>query len=446
LPAKRRTVVLRDGPANGEDPLLERRDQRRRDMSERIAFPAHGRAQADIAAALERMRESDADWRHGRVPLYVFGSLPEVEAVGRDAYAAYFTENALGARRAFASLARMESDVIAMSLDLFQAPRSAAGSMTSGGSESILLAVKACRDYARARRDDANFRGNLVLPETAHPAFDKAARLMDLPVRRMPVREDFRADPDAMAAAIDKDTIMLVGSVPCFPFGVIDPIADLSELALSRALWLHVDACVGGYLAPFARAAGSTVPAFDFSLPGVTSLSADLHKFGFCPKPASVILFRDAESADFAGFDLDVWPSGRFRTGTLVGTRPGGAVAGAWAVLNYLGHEGYTAIATRLIAMRKAYVEGIEAIAPLKVYGKPDLTIFAFGAPGLDIAAVAKTMASRGWVPGMTSRPPGMHMMASLLHESARDDYLTDLAAAVALAPRVELQRVGAEY
>lgn len=415
-------------------------------MSERTAFPVQGRPREELGATLERMRQGDADWRHGRVPLYVFGSLPEVEAVGRDAYAAYFTENALGARRAFASLGRMESDVIGMSLDLFQAPEEAAGSMTSGGSESILLAVKACRDHARARRDDAAFRGNLVLPETAHPAFDKAARLMDLPVRRVRMSADFRADWHAMAAAIDQDTMMLVGSVPCFPFGVIDPIADLSELARSRGLWLHVDACVGGYLAPFARAAGSAVPAFDFSLQGVASLSADLHKFGFCPKPASVILFRDQTYADFAGFDLDVWPSGRFRTGTLVGTRPGGAVAGAWAVLNYLGRDGYTAIAARLIAMRKAYVEGIEAIAPLRVFGRPDLTIFAFGAPGLDMAAVAGAMATRGWVPGMTSKPPGMHIMASLLHEAARPDYLADLAGAVALAPLVEGQQTKVEY
>ena len=183
-------------------------------MSERTTFPTQGRARDELAATLERMRSGDADWRHGRVPLYVFGSLPEVEAVGRDAYAAYFTENALGARRAFASLARMESDVIAMSLDLFHAPADAAGSMTSGGSESILLAVKACRDHARVRRGDDGFRGNLVLPETAHPAFDKAARLMDLPVRRVPVGADLRADPGAMAAAIDGDTMLLVGSVP----------------------------------------------------------------------------------------------------------------------------------------------------------------------------------------------------------------------------------------
>ncbi|MDE2334026.1 MAG: aspartate aminotransferase family protein [Rhodospirillales bacterium] len=415
-------------------------------MSERTMFPAKGRAREELWAALETMRDGDADWRHGRVPLYVFGSLPEVEAVGRDAYAAYFTENALGARRAFGSLARMEGEVVAMSLDLFQAPQTATGSMTSGGSESILLAVKACREDARRRRGDAAFRGNLVLAETAHPAFDKAARLMDLPVRRVPAGADYRADARAMAAAIDRDTMMLVGSVPCFPFGVIDPIGELSELASSRDLWLHVDACVGGYLAPFARAAGHPVPPFDFALPGVVSMSADLHKFGFCPKPASVVLFRDQQRADGAGFDLDVWPSGRFRTGTLVGTRPGGAVAGAWAVLNYLGRDGYTMIASRLIAMRQAYVEGIEAIAPLRVFGKPDLTIFAFGAPGLDMAGVAKGMETRGWVPGMISRPPGMHMMASLLHEAARADYLADLSAAVAAAPRIQQDSVSAEY
>ncbi len=377
------------------------------------------------------MREADADWRNGRVPLYVFGSLPEVADVGRDAFMAFFSENALGARRAFKSIGQMEQEVIEMALDLFHAPDGATGSMTSGGTESILLAVKACRDFTRARRGEATFRGNLVLPETAHPAFDKAAHLMDLTVRRITVGADFRADPTAMAAAVDSETILLVGSAPCFPYGIIDPIADLAELALARDLWFHVDACVGGYLVPFVRDLGHPVPDFDFGLPGVVSLSADLHKFGFCPKPASTILFRDSAHAEAAGFDLDVWPSGRFRTGTLVGTRPGGGVAAAWAVLNYLGRDGYRAIAARLIAMRDAYISGIETIPGLRVFGRPDLTIMAFGGETMDMAAVAQAMEARGWVPGLVRKPPGLHIMASLLHEGVRDEYLRDLAASV---------------
>src|SRR6185437_6979520 len=180
-------------------------------MTGRAGFPAQGRAWPDIAEALARMRANDLDWKGGRVPLYVFGAPDDVAMVGREAFMTFFSENALGARRAFPSLAQMEREVIGMTLDLYHAPDGATGMMTSGGTESILLAVKACRDAARARRGNPRFRGNLVLPETAHPAFDKAALLMDLPVRRVPVAADFRADPAAIAAAIDEDTILLVG-------------------------------------------------------------------------------------------------------------------------------------------------------------------------------------------------------------------------------------------
>lgn len=415
-------------------------------MTARVAFPVRGRPEAEIFDLIDRMRENDADWRHGRVPLYVFGALPEIEEIGRRAYMAYFTENALGARRAFRSLGRMEAEIEDMALDLFHAPEGAQATVTSGGTESILLAVKACRDRLRERRGEAGARGNLVLPETAHPAFDKAARLMDLEVRRVAVGGDLRADCGALAAAIDRETILLVGSVPCFPYGVIDPIPELAELALARGLWLHVDACVGGYLAPFARVLGRPVPEFDFALPGVTSLSADLHKFGFCPKPASTILFRDQAAADCSGFDLEVWPSGRFKTRTFVGTRPGGSVAAAWAVLNHLGRDGYQALAQRLLAMREAYVSGIEAIPGMRVFGRPELTIIAFGAAGIDMEAVARAMEVRGWVAGRVRKPPGLHIMASLLHEGAREQYLADLAAAAAAAPSGPGAEVSAIY
>lgn len=412
----------------------------------RTKFPEYGSPRADITAALARMRENDADWRGGRVPLYVFGSLPDVAAVGREAFMEFFTENALGSRRAFKSVGRMEEEVLGMALDLFHAPEGASGSMTSGGTESVVLAVKASRDFARSVKNLPGHRGNLVLPESAHPAFDKAARLMDLEVRRVPVASDFRADVGAMAAATDDDTILIVGSAPCFPYGVIDPIRALSELAVSRGLWLHTDACVGGYLAPFAREIGRTIPDFDFSLPGVASLSADLHKFGFCPKPASTVLFRDGKRADCAGFDLDVWPSGRFKTNTLVGTRPAGGVAAAWAVMNYLGREGYRAIAERLMTMRDAYVAGIDAIPGMRVYGNPELTILSFGGEDIDIGSVAGFMEKRGWVPGMIQKPPGLHMMASLLHEPARETYLSDLQQAVASASAKAPGTVSATY
>jgi glutamate/tyrosine decarboxylase-like PLP-dependent enzyme len=397
-----------------------------------IRFEEKGRDHDAIMAALEGFKTADADWKGGRVPLYVFSGPADVGAIGQAAFNAFFSENALGARRAFPSLARMEGEVIGMGLDLFRAPAGAAGNMTSGGTESIIMAVKACRDHARARRGDAAFRGNIVAPETAHPAFEKAAALMDPTVRRVPARADYRADVPAMAAAIDDTTMMLVGSAPCFPFGVIDPLAELSELALSRGLWLHSDACVGGWMAPFAAEIGRGIPAFDLGLPGVSSLSADLHKFGFTPKPASCVFYRSAALHAHQEMAFDVWPSGRFGTNTMVGTRPGGAVAASWAVLRYLGREGYRRIAHDVLTMRDAYIAGLTAIPGMTIRGAPELANIAFGCDDTDMGAVAAALGEKGWVPGMVRTPPSLHLMLSLHHEPAREAYIRDVTEAVA--------------
>ena len=263
----------------------------------------------------------------------------------------FFTENALGGKRAFHGLKKMEDDIVSMGLSLFHAPDDAAGFFTTGGSESIISAVLACRDFGRRQSGRADKRGNIVLPYSAHPAFTKAARLMDIELRRIPVAANYRADVAAMSRAIDADTMMLVGSAPCFSYGTIDPIVDLGRLAQERGVWLHVDACVGGYIAPFAAKAGYPIPTFDFAVPGVTSISADLHKFGFCPKPASTVFYRSADRAACQPFEMDDWPGGKFATATLVGTRPGGAVAGAWATLQGMGEQGYVSTARQIMEL-----------------------------------------------------------------------------------------------
>ena len=369
---------------------------------------------AEIMARARGLRAGDLDWRAGRLPLYMFSATEEVQALGRAAFNAFFSENALGARRAFPSLKRMEDEVIAMGLDLFHGPQGGVGNMTSGGTESIVMAVKACRDRSREQRGDQAFRGNLVLPESAHPAFEKAAALMDLPIRRVALAEGFVADPAAMAAAADADTIMMVGSVPSFSYGTIDPIAALAEICQARGIWLHVDACVGGWLAPFVADLGRDVPPFDFALPGVMSLSADLHKFGFCPKPASTIFYRDATLQECQEFSFDSWPSGRFATQTLVGTRPGGAVASAWAVLNHLGRDGYRKIAASLMAMRDAYLAGLEAIPGMTVRGRPNLMNIAFGCDDIDMGQVATLMENAAGCPAWCgAAEPASHDVAA---------------------------------
>jgi len=400
-----------------------------------LKFPENGTDPSALQAQLVALKAQDADWRGGRVPLYVFKGSEAAFEAGRSAFLEFFNENALGAQRAFPSLRRLESEVVEMGLELLHGPAGATGNMTSGGSESIFMAVRAALRHARAvRHVAASPRPNIVMPVSAHPAFSKAAQVMDLEERRIPVGTDFRADVEAMQAAVDDGTVLLVGSAPCFPYGVIDPIGALGELALQRGLWLHVDACIGGYLAPFVRDIGHPVPAFDFGVPGVLSMSADLHKFGFCPKPASTVFYRDETLASFQVFDLDVWPSGRFVTSTLVGTRPGGAVAGAWATLRALGKSGYRDIARSLMEMRDAYVAGLHGLPGWRVLGQPHLTVLAFTHETADVFKVADGMAERGWVPGLLRHPPGMHLMMSMLHAPARERWLGDLADATRLA------------
>lgn len=398
--------------------------------SSRTAFPEKGLGWAEIEPLMSEMAGGDEAWREGRVPLYVFKATDDAYNVGRDAFFKFFGENALGGKRAFHSIGRMEREVVDMALDLFGAPAGAGGGMTTGGTESIFLAVRACREWARgAKGRKGPF--NIVAAESAHPAFDKAGDTMDIPVKRVPLLDDFRADPAGIEAAIDDDTMMIVGSAPCFPHGVIDRIGDLGVVATRAGVWLHVDACVGGYLAPFVKRLGRDIPDFDFAVPGVRSLSADLHKFGFAPKPSSTVLYRSEEDFRRQIFDLDPWTYGRMTTSTLVGTRPAGGIAGAWAVFRHLGADGYTEVARALMEMTDAYVAGIEAIPGLKMHAKPDLSIINFGSDDVDIFRVAEHMAAAGWVPGLTQRPMGMHAMLSMLHAPARENYLKDLAEAV---------------
>ncbi len=393
-------------------------------------MPKQGNDWNTLQAQLQAMTQDDIDWRGGRIAVFVFDPGQAVLNVAKEAYAMFQSENGLGANSAFPSLKRMEEDVVSMGLDLLNAPRGASGSLTSGGSESIFLAVKSCREEARKRGIDT--RGaEILMPRSGHPAFDKAAHYLDLKTVRIPVDEHYLADLAALRAAISDRTIMLVGSAPCYPYGLIDPIPDLSTLALEFDLWLHVDACVGGYFAPFAKMNGVEIVDFDFSLPGVRTMSADLHKYGYAAKGASTLFHRTKEQHELQMFRCDQWACGEMKTPTVAGTRPGGAIASAWAVMHYLGVEGYREKVKTVTDTREKLTAGIASIEDMQVFGSPKLGLMLYGSSQGDTYAIWQEMTQRGWFSPPLNEPDSIHLMLSPGHAKIVDHYLSDLRSAV---------------
>lgn len=397
-----------------------------------MKMPEQGRPLEEILEDMMDRGAGDAKWRDGRTAVYVFNAGEDVARVQKEAYAAFMSENGLGPL-AFPSLARMEREVIEMALGLLHGPDGATGAMTSGGTDSITMAVKAARDHARAD-GRARERANIVLPQSAHLAFDKASHLMDIEVRRVPLKTDgsYEADPEAMASACDECTIMMVGSAPNFPHGIIDPIEALGEVAARKGVWLHVDACVGGYFAPFARMNGVPVPPFDFEIEAVKSMSADLHKYGYAAKGASTVLYRSEALYGFMPFDLDSWSGAPMKTPTLAGTRPGGAISAAWAVMNHLGVEGYRRLQGQVCETRERVEAGVRALG-FEIVGRPLLGLVAFRHPNHHSFALYGEIYRRGWFTSVTKQPPSLHLMLSPKHAEVIDDYLADLAESVAV-------------
>ena len=389
-------------------------------------MPKHGQAWPELKTEMINRGSGDAKWREGKTAVYVFNAGEDVARVQKEAYTLYMSENGLGPA-AFPSLKQMEDEVIGMGLSLLHAPETGVGSITSGGTDSITMAIKAARDYHRSKHPShAIQKLNIVAPFSAHPAFDKAARMMDLELRRIACGPNLLADPAAMSAAIDANTMMIVGSAPCFPYGLIDPIEALGQIAERENKWLHVDACVGGYIAPFVRMNGADIKPFDFEVNGVSSMSADLHKYGYCAKGASSVLFRSEDLMAHMIFDCDGWPGGRMITPTLSGTRPGGAISAAWAVMNYLGIEGYKSKQKMVTDARETIEEGVKALG-FEILGTPQVGIVAFSHPTENVFAVYKQMYKRGWFTSLTTEPRSLHLMLSPFHAEVTDIYLMDL-------------------
>jgi glutamate/tyrosine decarboxylase-like PLP-dependent enzyme len=375
-------------------------------------------------------KSADADWTNGRTFNLVYPTgRPDVDAVLTEANHAYLFENALNPLR-FPSLGSMQSEVLDMVSGLVNAPEGAGAGFSSGGTESILLSVLVSRERARTERGIEH--GNVVFPSSAHPAFAKACYYLGLEARATALTDGFTADVASLAAAIDERTVMVVGSAYGFPHGVIDPIEELSELAHARGIAFHSDTCIGAFVLPFMERLGVELPGFDFRLPGVTQMSCDIHKYGYVTKGASVIVYRDASWLTHQVFDYDVWPPGRYRNASVAGARAASPVAASWALLNYLGEDGYTEIMRGLLATTARFREGISSLSGLEILGNSLGPLLAFTSRTDDVFAIGDVMDRRGWCLNRVHRPSGLQMMISPIHSRHVEEFLADLADAVA--------------
>lgn len=403
------------------------------------AIPEKGRSSDEILAALEDYRARDVPWRSGKAFGYVFDARHEALDLGKRAYLAFLSENGLDPT-SFPSLLRLENEVVRMCATHVHGDQDVVGHFTSGGTESIILAVKAARDRARAEHP-ALERPQILAPVTAHAAFHKAAHYLGVEIVTFAVdRDTFRADVDAARAAITERTIMLVGSAPSYAHGVIDPIAALAALAREKGIWMHVDACMGGLVLPYMEKLGEEVPPFDFRVDGVSSLSMDLHKYGYCPKGASVVLYRDRSLRRHQLYACSEWTGYTIINATIQSSKSGGPLAGAWATMMRMGDEGYLEITRAMRDATRRYAEGIAAIPGLRVLGTPEMTLLSFTSDPSDfhVFHLPDLMKKRGWYVqpqlGFEGHPENVHLSITAANVPHVDAFLADLRAAVAEA------------
>ena len=385
-------------------------------------MPEHGLARDEVMRRLLALKQDDQDWRGGRVFSLVYSAGDDVHELLADALALFSAENGLNVL-AFPSIGIMQHDIVCNTATLLGADDPAAGGavegyLTSGGTESLLQAVKTARDVGRER---GIARPSVVAGESAHAAFTKAADYFDVDLIRVPVDDDFRVNAHALADACTDDTIMVVGSAPTYPQGVIDPIGAIASLAVERGILCHVDACMGGFLLPFLRDLGRLDVPFDFRVPGVTSMSADVHKYGYASKGVSVILYRTHELARKQLFVTTDWLGGFYASTAMAGTRPAGPVAAAWAALMHIGHTGYLELTRTAHDAALALRAGIESIDGLAVRGDPPATVWpsapatptcstsspwASGSPPAAGTSTGRTDRTRCTPPCMRGAPP----------------------------------------
>ncbi|MHC4558174.1 MAG: aminotransferase class V-fold PLP-dependent enzyme [Planctomycetota bacterium] len=403
------------------------------------SIPEIGRDKNDILREMEQIGTTEKSrWKNGFVSGAVYHGDDEHTDFLNNVYALHSQINPLH-HDVWPSCTKYEAEIVAMTADMLGTKSASddtntddeiCGVVSSGGTESILLAMKAYRDRARSVKSIR--KPEMIIPSTAHVAFEKAAQYFNIKVVRIPVDRSFRADVERTRTAITKNTIVIIGSAPSFPHGIIDPIEQLSELARQRNIGFHTDACLGGFILPWARKLGYDVPPFDFALPGVTSLSVDTHKYGYAPKGTSVILYRGSDLRHYQYFKAVDWPGGLYFSPTLAGSRSGALSAACWASMVTIGQQGYTQAAQRILQTASAIKKGIEKIPDLQVMGEP-LWVIAFCSETLDIYKAMDYMTVKGWSLNGLHKPACFHLCVTLRHTQSGvvERFVRDLKEAV---------------
>ena len=404
-----------------------------------MKFPEKGFSKEQIFALLDNLSADDVNWASGKVFGYVFDPGKEIIETAEQALLKFYHKSGLDFT-VYPSLLKMENDVIDFAIKHLGGDENSAGSFASGGTESIILAVKTARDYMRKKKKIKS--PEMIAPETAHAAFHKAAHYLGVKLVQTPVDPvTMKAIPEEVEKAITKNTILIVGSAPCYSHGVIDPIEEMSEIARRHDILFHTDACMGGFILPLMRDLGYNVPPFDFSLPGVTSISMDLHKYAYAPKGASVVLYRSKELRKFQYFACSRWTGYTMINTTIQSTKSGGPLAAAWATLNIVGRERYLDFVKKKLEAVQKVVDFIEKHPDLELATRPEMTLIAFTSRTVNIFNIIDEVNSRGWYiqPALRygNSKEHIHLTINYSNVDKIDDFLEDLADSIESAKKL---------
>ncbi len=397
----------------------------------KVVLPENGLSEKELLNSIEEARKDDIVWEEGRVWSLVYHASDEHTEMLKKTHNMFFSKNALSPL-AFPSLKKFETDVVSMTIDLLHGDKKCRGSLTSGGTESILMAVKTYRDWAREKFPNIK-EPEMVVPSSAHPSFDKASDYFNVKIVKVPVdKETHRADVQAMKDAITDNTILMVGSACDFPRGLVDPITELAPIASERGIGMHVDSCLGGFMLPFVKKLGYPVPEFDFAVPGVTSMTIDVHKYGYGAKGASLVLYRKERLWKHQFSVYIDWSGGVYIATTMRGTRPGGPIAAAWAAMNSLGMDGYMKLADKVMKTTKKIIKGIEEIPEIYILGDPVMSVLSFTSDVFNVFQLGDLLDEKGWHLDRIQFPSALHIMVNPHHADIVDTFLQDLKDAVA--------------